>query len=269
MKRFIVFALILVFAFTLFGCAVNEAQQDASAPTEGTTAEPTPELTEEPTAAPTPELTEEPTAEPTPGPFSGPTEKPVTPEQVVTCYLNDAAQYEYFYEPKDLSVYTVASVAESDTDALTEAIAGYPAFRHSQERKLIDDPELDRGSLEAILYNLDFHIKEVMYYSAIGELYDTRYSRFELEYEINTLAEKDGFILLDVFCGAFFNYAELPDDVDSGECGEYIISLMRFEDEWKILTVEDDSEFCGWYYGKDLDLEEILRGIREAAQNGN
>ena len=45
---------------------------------------------------------------------------------------------------------------------------------------------------------------------------------------------------------------------------------MRFEDEWKILTVEEeDSEFYGQYYGKDLDLEDILRGIREAAQNGN
>ena len=269
MKRLITFALVFVFTFTLFGCAVNEALQDAAVHTEGPTAAPTPEPTEAPTETPTEAATPEPTEAPTPGPFSGPTEKPVTPKQVVTCYLNDAAQYQYFYEPKDLSVYTVAGVAESDTEALTEAIAGYPAFRHSQKRKLVDDPELDSGSLEAILYNLDFQVKEVMYYSAIGEIYDIRYSCFELEYEFQTLAEKDGFILLDVFRGAFFNYEELPDDVDSGEISEYLISLVWFEDEWKILTVEEDSEFYGQYYGKDLDLEDILRGIREAAQNGN
>lgn len=205
-----------------------------------------------------PDDTPDRTAEPTPQASF----KPETPKDVTEAFLRDSAVYEYLYEPKELSLYTIESVPESERAELGEALAGYPAFRAAQERPSFCDPGLDGGGTDALLANLLLHSREVMYYCAVGEIYDTQYKSFIPMYTFGGVVTDGRFALVAVREGLRYRYAELYED--SYEATDYAVWLVNYKDEWRIAAVESNSEFFEEYHGKGFDLEKELGGVREA-----
>ena len=257
----------LLCAVTLVLLAACGAGKTASIDPTDTPITEAPEMTAapsaEPTPAPTSELTPEPTAEPSPTP------KPESVEDVIIAMINDSVEYQFFYEPTDLTRYTIESVPVYKHKELEEALAGYPAFRAANDDILFyDDENLDAGGLDALLDNLYLHRAEVIFYSAVGEIYETGYSVLHLDFDFRNKSEDGKYAMAVVLVMNTFRY----DDIDYDELGMedslegifYLISFVRFEDEWRIIAIESDSLFYEEYREKGFDLERHINGVKEA-----
>lgn len=182
--------------------------------------------------------------------------------EVATSYLEDAAYSQYFYDAQDLVAHTIEVIPENEKAVLSQSIAEYPSFRSAQAVVPYEDTSINTGTLQAFEENLELHRDSVAYYGHLNELENTTYKYFTPSYDVVDGNIDGDFATVNVYETIDFQYSDC--DEPSMMVTHYYISLVKYDGEWLVMSVESDDLFYQTYRDSDFKLSEAIEGIDAA-----
>ena len=182
--------------------------------------------------------------------------------EVATSYLEDAAYSQYFYDAQDLVAHTIEVIPENEKAVLSQSIAEYPSFRSAQAVVPYEDTSINTGTLQAFEENLELHRDSVAYYGHLNELENTTYKYFTPSYDVVDGNIDGDFATVNVYETIDFQYSDC--DEPSMMVTHYYISLVKYDGEWLVMSVESDDLFYQTYRDSAFKLSEAIEGIDAA-----
>ena len=182
--------------------------------------------------------------------------------EVATSYLEEAAYAQYFYETRDLAEHTIEVLPENEKAVLSQSLAEYPSFRSAQAIVPYKDTSINTGTLQAFEKNLELHRDSVAYYGHLNEIERITYKYFTPSYDVVDSNIDGDFATVNVYETIDFQYSNC--DEPSMMVTHYYISLVKYDGEWLVVSVESDDLFYQTYRDSDFELQEAIEGIDAA-----
>lgn len=182
-----------------------------------------------------------------------------------TSYLRNAAYAIYLHDGRDSNrQMTILSLSEQERAALSSAAVGCAALRTTEQTADFPETDISDGSLAAMVSSVELHQKEIAWRAYLHAVSNSSYKYFNPYYRVVSIEVEGAIAVIELYEMLDYQYEELENA--SFEGNPCLLSLVKVEQGWLVLSVEVDDEFYEEYRNTGFDLEEEIAGqerIRE------